>query len=96
MAAALWAVGDLYTEIEMPQPWLKIGPSGSPSRRDSGRTGWRPKKDYKMPKRIGNLLPVMTDREFIRRCMVDHAKKRIRDPTTLPALTHIETCIDRV
>ena len=38
----------------------------------------------------------MTDREFIRRCMVDHAKKRMRDPTTLPALTHIETCIDKV
>lgn len=28
--------------------------------------------------------------------MVDHAKKRMRDPTTLPALTHIETCIDKV
>ena len=38
----------------------------------------------------------MTDREFIRRCMVDHAKKRMHDPTTLPALTHIETCIDQV
>ena len=38
----------------------------------------------------------MTDREFIRRCMVDHAKKRMRDPTTLPALTHIEACIDQV
>ena len=38
----------------------------------------------------------MTDREFIRRCMVDHAKKRMQDPTTLPALTHIEACIDQV
>lgn len=28
--------------------------------------------------------------------MVDHAKKRMHDPTTLPALTHIETCIDQV
>ena len=28
--------------------------------------------------------------------MVDHAKKRMHDPTTLPALTHIETCIDKV
>nr|DAW72520.1 MAG TPA: hypothetical protein [Caudoviricetes sp.] len=33
-----------------------------------------------MPKRIGNLKPVMVDREFIRRCMVDHAKKRMHDP----------------
>ena len=28
--------------------------------------------------------------------MVDHAKKRMHDPTTLPALTHIEACIDQV
>lgn len=40
-------------------------------------------------------MPVMTDREFIRRCMFDHAKKRMRDPTTLPALMHADACIDQ-
>lgn len=35
----------------------------------------------------------MTDAEFIRRCILDHAKKRMRDPTTVPALTHIDDCI---
>ena len=36
-----------------------------------------------MPKRIGNLLPVMTDRNFIKGAMFEHAKKRMDDPTTV-------------
>lgn len=49
-----------------------------------------------MPKRIGNLLPVMTDRNFIRGEMFQHAKKRMDDPTTVPALLHADECVAQV
>ena len=49
-----------------------------------------------MPKRIGNLLPVMTDRNFIRGEMLEHAKKRMDDPTTVPALLHADECVAQV
>lgn len=49
-----------------------------------------------MPKRIGNLLPVMTDRNFIKGVMFEHAKKRMDDPTTVPALLHADECVAQV
>lgn len=38
----------------------------------------------------------MLDDEFLRRCLQDHAKKRMHDPTTLPALTHADDCVQQL
>lgn len=38
----------------------------------------------------------MTDPEFIKRCILDHAKKRMRDPSTLPALANLDACVQQV